>query len=137
MGYDAAVRLTPEVEQVYVRALIAIARADRDITSDEGARLGSVVERRFPGLAVDELLFEPTLRLDEVVKVLGGDGAGGPFRNAPLEPAQLGRMFVEDALQVIVASDGVSSVEEAALLRFAPLFGAPVHEVRQALGGAR
>ena len=131
-------QLEPEVESLYVRALLAIARADREIDSAEGDRLDTVVRKRFPHVVVAELMFERTVRTEDVVKGLGIEGDdGGPYRNTKTNPAELGRMFVEDALAIMEGQDGLSSAEEAALLRFAPLFGMPVHEVRKAMSGTR
>jgi hypothetical protein len=132
-------QLEPEVESLYVRALLAIARADREIDAAEGERLDAVVRTRFPGAVVGELMFEPTLRTEDVVKGLGieGEGGGGPYRHTKIDPAELGRMFVEDALAIMEAKDGLSSAEESALLRFAPLFGMPVHEVRRAMASIK
>ncbi|MBA3462444.1 MAG: TerB family tellurite resistance protein [Deltaproteobacteria bacterium] len=126
----------PPVEELFVRALLAIARADREIDGAEGERIDAVLRRRFPGVAIAELLFERTVRAEEVVKGLGAETEGGPYRNTTIPPAELGRMFVEDALAIVATHDGVSSAEEAALLRFAPLFGMPVHDVRKALAAA-
>jgi len=128
--------LEPEVESLYVRALLAISRADRENDPAEGDRLDAVVRRRFPGVVVGELMFERAVRTDDVVKVLGIESEGGPYRNTKIEPVELGKMFVEDALAIVATHDGLSSAEEAALLRFAPLFGMPVHEVRKAMASA-
>ena len=128
--------LEPAIEELYVRALLAIARADREIDGAEGQRLDAVLRRRFPGVSIAELLFERTLRTEDVVKGLGAETEGGPYRNTTIEPAELGRMFVEDALAIVATGDGVSSAEEAALLRFAPLFGMPPAGVRQAIAAA-
>lgn len=131
-------QLEPGVESLYVRALLAIARADREIDANEGERIDAVVRRRFPTVVVGELLFERTLRTEDVVKGLGVEGeGGGPYRNTKIDPKELGRMFVEDALAIMEAHDGLSSAEEAALLRFAPLFGMPVHEVRKAMASVK
>ncbi len=127
----------PELEVLYVRALIAVARADRTIDHQEGERIDQIVKKRFPTVSVAELMFEPALRTDELVKGLGAEVEGGPFRNAKIDPQELGRMFVQDALGVLAAQDGVSSTEEAALLRFAPIFGMPTHEVRKALANVK
>lgn len=129
--------IEPAVQELYVRALIAIARADSEIDAVEGNRLDSVVSRRFgPNISVADLAFERPVKPDDVVQGLGGDGSGGPYRNTTIEPAVLGKMFITDALQV-VGGDGISSAEEAALLRFGPLFGMPVHEIRAAIAGVR
>ena len=128
--------IEPAVQELYVRALIQIARADSEIDAVEGDRLDRVVGRRFPGISVADLAFERPVKPDDVVAGLGGTGEGGPYRNTAIEPAELGKMFVTDALQ-IVGGDGISSAEEAALLRFGPLFGMPVHEIRAAIASAR
>lgn len=127
----------PQVEELYVRALLVIARADREIDDNEGERIDTVVKRRCPGVSVGELLFERTLRTEDVLKGLGAETEGGPYRNTKLDPAELGQMFVADALEIINAQDGMSSAEEAALLRFAPLFGMPIHQVRQAMASIK
>jgi len=127
------VQFEPEIESLYVRALLAIARADREIDHSEGERIDAVIHRRFPTASVGELMFERTVRAEDVIRGLGAETEGGPYRNTKLDPAELGRMFVDDALAIMAAHDGISSTEEAALLRFAPLFGMPVHEVRKAM----
>jgi tellurite resistance protein len=129
--------LDDETQALYVRALIAIAMADREIDANEGARLDEIVRKRCPGVSVAELMFEPNLRTDEVSRALRTEGEGGPFRSTKIDPHELGRMFVEDALLIIAAHEGISSSEEAALLRFAPLFGLPLHEVRHAMGALK
>lgn len=127
-------QLEPQHEELYVRALLAIARADGEIDAEEGERVDAVVRRRFPSIVVAELLFERTVRTEDVVKGLGVT-EGGPYRNTALEPLELGRMFTSDALDIVADGDGLSSAEESALLRFAPLFGMPVAELRQAMAG--
>lgn len=126
----------PPVQELYVRALLAIARSDREIDGAEGERIDAVLRRRFPAVSIAELLFERTVRTEDVVKGLGVETEGGPYRNTAIAPAELGRMFVEDALAIVATHDGISSAEEAALLRFAPLFGMPVHDVRKAMAAA-
>jgi hypothetical protein len=116
--------LDPDTQALYVRALLAIARADREIDAAEGNRLDEVVKKRFPEISVGELMFEPTLRTDELSRKL-----------ATPSP-EIAKMFVEDALGIMAAQNGLSSAEESALLRFATLFGMADHEVRAAIGGA-
>lgn len=128
--------LEPQIEELYVRALLAIARSDRAIDGDEGQRIDAVLKARFPGVSLADLLFERTLRTEDVVKGLGIETEGGPYRNTTVDPAELGRMFVEDALAIVATDDGISSAEEASLLRFAPLFGMPLSGVRQAIAAA-
>jgi hypothetical protein len=131
-------QLEPAVESLYVRALLAIARADHEIDAAEGDRLDTVIRRRFPSVVVGELMFERNVRPEDIVKGLGVEGeGGGPYRNTKVDPKELGRMFVEDALAIMAAHEGLSTAEESALLRFAPLFGMPVHEVRKAIVGAK
>jgi hypothetical protein len=129
-------QLEPQIEELYVRALLAIARADRAIDTDEGNRIDAVLRRRFPGVSLADMLFERTVRTEDVVKGLGIETEGGPYRNTKVDPAELGRMFVEDALAIVATDDGISSAEEAALVRFAPLFGMPVGDLRQAIAAA-
>ncbi len=130
-------QLESGLEELYVRALLTIARADSEIDHAEGERLDVVIRARFPSVSVGELMFERPLRTDDVVKGLGVESEGGPYRNTKVSPAELGRMFVEDAFAIVSAKDGMSSTEEAALLRFAPLFGMPTHEVRRAIAELR
>ena len=132
-----ATQLEPGIEELYVRALLTIARADSEIDHAEGERLDAVIRARFPTVSLGELLFERALRTEDVVKGLGVESEGGPYRNTKVSPAELGRMFVEDAYSIVSAKDGMSSTEEAALLRFAPLFGMPTHEVRRAIAELR
>ena len=115
--------LDPDAQALYVRALLAIARCDREIDAAEGNRLDEVVKNRFPEVSVGELMFEPALRTDELARKVKPS-------------AEVAKMFVDDALGIMAAQDGLSSAEEAALMRFATLFGMPDHEVRAAIGGA-
>ena len=129
-------QLDPELASLYVRALLAIARADREIDSAEGSRLDAVIQRRAPGTSLADVMFMPALRTDELERALGTDTGGGPFRKSNVDPREVGLMFVKDALEVCARNDGLSSAEESALLRYATVFGMPVHEsARRTLAG--
>jgi tellurite resistance protein len=134
-GYDGAmaIQFDPELTRFYLRALLAVARADREIDAAEGVRLDAVIQRRFPGTDLGDVMFDGAIRTDELSKALGAEVEGGPFRNFKIDPKELARMFVEDAIAISDAKDGMSSVEEATLTRYASVFGMPAHEVRAAL----
>jgi hypothetical protein len=125
-------QLDHEVARAYVRALIAIARADRQIDAGEGERLHHVIGRRFPGLdELDELLFLPTVLPEQLASSLRGDSlAAGPFRRAHVEPLETARMFVEDALEVLGTAAPPSPAAHGAIVRFASALGLSARDVR-------
>jgi hypothetical protein len=75
-----AIQFTPELAHFYLRALLSIARADREIDAAEGTRLDEVIRKRFPGTSLADVMFEPPLREAELIKNV--DAEGGPFRTA-------------------------------------------------------
>src|SRR5687767_4991929 len=95
-----AIQFDPELTRFYLRALLAVARADREIDATEGVRLDEVVQKRFPGTDIADVMFEGGIRTDELAKALGADSDGGPYRNFKADPKELARMFLEDALAI-------------------------------------
>jgi tellurite resistance protein len=126
-----AIQFTPELAHFYLRALLAVARADKQIDASEGTKIDAVIQKRFPGTSLADAMFEPPMREAELMK--GVDAEGGPFRTAKIDPREIARMFVEDALDVCIAQDGLSQAEERILTRYAEVFGMPAHEVRAAM----
>src|SRR3954471_3287612 len=103
-----------DLAQVYGRALIAIARADGEIDAEEGERLERVLQTRTrQPVSLEDLLFEPSLRAEELVAMLEGN----PFRGNGFHPRDIGRLLIADAVQVAFARDGITNGEELLLLR--------------------
>jgi hypothetical protein len=128
-----AIQFDPELTRFYLRALLAVARADRAIDAAEGVRLGEIIDRRFPGTDLGDVMFDGAIHTNELAKGLGSEVEGGPYRNFQVDPKELARMFVDDALTICNAQDGLSSVEEGTLLRYAQVFGMTAHEARSAI----
>ena len=132
-----AIQFDAELTRFYLRALLAVARADREIDAAEGVRLDEVVQKRFPGTDLADIMFEGGIRTDDLSKALGAESDGGPYRNFKVDPKDLAKMFVEDALEICNAKDGMSSVEEGTLTRYAQVFGMSAAEVRSAIASVK
>jgi hypothetical protein len=128
-----AIQFEPDLTRFYLRALLAVARADREIDAAEGARLGEIIDRRFPGTDLGDVMFDGAIHTNELALGLGAEVDGGPYRNFKVDPKELARMFIDDALAICNAKDGLSSVEEGTLTRYAQVFGMSAHEVRSAI----
>ena len=117
--------LDRDLEQLYARALISIARAEGTIDSDEGARLGERIAER-SGLELADLLLERSLQPEELADAL----VGGPFRGASVRADEVGRALVEDALYVALAKGHVTPEEGHRMWRYAIALGLSADEFR-------
>ena len=110
----------------YARALLAIARADSEISPEEGEQLAACIAARCeepPSLA--DLLFEPTLTVDELAQTFRNATAGGPFRSTPIDPVDVAEALVTDAVSIALTKGHISDGEGARLRRFADALGLP------------
>ncbi|MBA3542155.1 MAG: hypothetical protein H0T79_21250 [Deltaproteobacteria bacterium] len=115
--------------QLYARALLAIARADEPIGSEEGMRLESRLAARvaMPMPIADLLLADP---LDPSQLARDVRLSSGPFRNVTLHSSELARMIVLDSIIVLLAKGYVSEAEGLEVIRFAIALGCTRDEVR-------
>ncbi|HEX5060965.1 MAG TPA: TerB family tellurite resistance protein [Kofleriaceae bacterium] len=119
--------LDRDLELLYARALISIARAEGTIDSDEGARLGERIAER-SGLELADLLLERSLQPEELADALMRTGA--PFRGASVRADEVGRALVEDALYVALAKGHVTPEEGHRMWRYAIALGLSADEFR-------
>lgn len=117
--------LDDDLKLLYARALIAIARAEGTIDSDEGERLGERITQR-SGLALEDLLLERSLQPEELADAL----AGGPFRGASVRADEVARELIEDALYVALAKGHVTPEEGHRMWRYAMALGLSADEFR-------
>jgi hypothetical protein len=123
----AATIRDPELAQLYARALVAVARADTEIGFEEGMRLQQrITDRCETPLRIEDLLFEPTLRPEQLTDYT----SGGPFRGAA-QPAQLAEWLVADGLAVVLAKGHVTHSEAKTLWRFAEALGVSHDDFRR------
>ncbi|HUJ58458.1 MAG TPA: hypothetical protein VLX92_08195 [Kofleriaceae bacterium] len=116
------IRLDRELAALYTRALVAIARADGEISFDEGMQLHHVIARRCEQApSLEDLLLEPPLAPHELLGVVA---ERGPFRGAAIHPAQLAELLVGDAIAILLAKGHATSEETALLRAFAAALGA-------------
>src|SRR3954471_18688664 len=74
-----------DLAQLYARALIAIARADGQISGEEGQLLQRVIDARSAEpLQLDELMFDPAVTPEELATLVKAD----PFRGYTMHPIQ-------------------------------------------------
>jgi tellurite resistance protein TerB len=113
MGFDR------EMSRLYARALMRIARADNQISLEEGLRLKERIATRCDvPLGLDDLLMEPPLRTEELA-MLGGEG---PFRSS-IDTVAFARILVEDGVAVVLAKGYVSEQEATVLRRLVGALG--------------
>jgi uncharacterized tellurite resistance protein B-like protein len=115
--------LEPKLGQAYAQALLAIARVDGEITPAETVRVRELVARRssvevnfaasFFDKQTPETLAETVMR-------------AGP---AIVQPRQLGRALVSDAVALATADGDLNGVEANAILRFARALGCTAEDV--------
>ena len=115
--------------RLFAQALVAIARADDEISPEEGVRLEQRIALRVAApISLDDLLLAEPLephRLAEAVRV-----SSGPFRHAGVHPGQLAAMIVSDGIAVVIAKGYVSEAEARVLVRFASALGCSRDEIR-------
>jgi hypothetical protein len=115
--------------RLFAQALVAIARADDEISPEEGVRLQQQIALRVAApISLDDLLLAEPLephRLAEAVR-----GSSGPFRHAGVHPGELAAMIVSDGIAVVIAKGYVSEAEARVLVRFASALGCSRDEIR-------
>lgn len=115
------------IGQLYARALVAIARADDQISDDEGVRLQERIEARTDApISLDDLLLADALHPRALAQQLG---SADPFRNAGIHARELAAMLVADGVTVALAKGYVSETEAQEIVRFARALGCPTDEI--------
>ncbi len=116
--------------QLYARALVAIARADEHIGSEEGLRLESYITARTPDqpFRIDDLLLTEPLEPAQVARDLWTTPS--PFRTVGLHSSELAKLIVLDSIAVVLAKGYVSEAEGKEVIRFAIALGCTLDEVR-------
>jgi uncharacterized tellurite resistance protein B-like protein len=115
--------LEPRLGQAYAQALLAIARVDGEITSEEAARVRELVARRSP-VTID---FEASFFDKQTPEILAETvQRAGP---AVVQPRDLGRALVSDAVAVAIADGDLKGVEAHTILRFARALGCTAEDV--------
>jgi tellurite resistance protein len=113
-------RLPDDVAMLYAGALHAIARADGEITLDEGARLLSLMAARSSVEIDPEMLF-----FDQTTP----ESLGAALRAKPTERKAVGTALVEDAVALATCDGDLNGKEGRAILRFARALGCTAEEV--------
>jgi hypothetical protein len=118
------------VAHLYQRALVAIARADDLILTEEGERMKSCIAARTDhSMRLDDLLLsdplDPSQLADAVVLT-----TPTPFRHAPLHIGELASIIVADGLDVVLGKGYVSEAEGHKIIRFATALGCTETELR-------
>ena len=105
--------------RLFAQALVAIARADDEISPEEGVRLQQQIALRVAApISLDDLLLAEPLephRLAEAVR-----GSSGPFRHVGVHPGELAAMIISDGIAVVIAKGYVSEAEARVPRRTAP-----------------
>ena len=116
-------RLEPKLGQAYAQALLAIARVDGEITPEEATRVRELVARR----SDVEVNFEASFFDKQTPETL----ADAVKRAGPtvVEPRELGRALVSDAVIVAAADGDLQGTEAQAILRFARALGCTAQDV--------
>jgi hypothetical protein len=116
--------LDRELAHLYARALVAIARGDGEISTEEAGRLQRQIDERctWP-IAIDDLLLDAPLSPHHLAELaFGGDT---PFRSPAFDPALLAALIVTDGLAVVLAKGHVTAGETASLRAFAAALRLP------------
>jgi len=114
--------------QLFAQALVAIARADDEISPEEGVRLQQRIALRVAApISLDDLLLAEPLEPHRLAESL--HGAAGPFRTAWLHPSELAALIVSDGLAVVLAKGYVSEAEARVIVRFASALGYSLEQV--------
>lgn len=115
-----------DLKRIYARALIAIARADAEIDTEEGERLKTRIEERCE-LHLEDLLLEASVDADQLVDAI----RGGPFRGSAVRGDQVARLLVEDGLFVALGKGHISPEEADQIWRYAAALGLSNDEFRR------
>lgn len=118
----------PVLVHLHARAVVAVARADEEISLEEGLRLRERLEARAGArVALDDLLLAEALTPEELAAQAGG--AGDPFRSGGIHPAALAAMIIADGVAVAMAKGYVAEVEARALIAFGRALGCTREEL--------
>jgi uncharacterized tellurite resistance protein B-like protein len=119
-----SLQLGDEVATMYAGALHSIARADGEITVEEGARLQALVAARSSVTIDAEMLFFDQTTPEAFAFKLRGD----PYRGG-VDPRVLGCALVEDAVALATSDGDLNAKEARAILRYARALGCTAEDV--------
>ena len=111
--------------QLVAQALVAIARADDEISPVEVVRLQ---QRIAAPISLDDLLLAEPLEPHRLAEALRG--SSGPFRHVGIHPGELAAMIISDGIAVVLAKGYVSEAEAREIVRFASALGCSRDEIR-------
>jgi tellurite resistance protein len=111
--------LDEETARVYLGALLAVCRADGDVTAQEMGALRKIATRLGVELEMEALFFDHISPAELAVAL----GPESPFRGAGGDAAALAKSFVEDARAAASGEDELAPTENAAIKRFAAALG--------------
>lgn len=116
------------VAQLYQRALVAIARADDVIETEEGERMRECIAARTDhGMRIDDLLLSDPLDPSQLAEALRGTPS--PFRATTPHTGELASIIVADGLDVVLCKGYVSEAEGNKIIRFAAALGCSETEI--------
>lgn len=117
----APLQLDDALAELYVEALAAIARADREIHPEEANRLAQVIAARSRVPVDAEALFFAAITPEALANAVHGrDG----YRTAATSDArEIGRALIADALEVALVDGDLNAKEGRAILRYARALG--------------
>jgi uncharacterized tellurite resistance protein B-like protein len=117
----ATLQLDDALVTLYVEALAAVARADREINPEEATRLQQVIARRSNAPIDPEALFFAVVRPDVLASaVTGRDAYRGP---AGANPRDVATALIEDALEIATVDGDLNANEGRTILRYAKALG--------------
>jgi uncharacterized tellurite resistance protein B-like protein len=106
---------------VYVEALAAIARADREVNPEEATRLSQVIAARSRQPVDPEALFFAAVTPEQLAAAVLGRNS---YRDAGASSArEIGRALVADALEVALVDGDLNAHEGRTILRYARALG--------------
>ena len=123
-------QLDAQLAQMYALALVASARADGEISLEEGLRLQHLVDRAGSATSIDDLLMADRVRPEAFAALVQGD----PFRGRSVHPLELAPQLVSDALEILLAKGHVAAAELAALRAFVGALGIGDEQLRALAG---
>lgn len=114
---------------VYVEALAAIARADREVNPEEAARLSQVIAARSRQPVDPEVLFFAAVTPEQLAAAVMGRNS---YRDAGSSDArEIARALVSDALEVALVDGDLNAQEGRTILRYARALGLNSVDVQQ------
>lgn len=117
----ATLQLDDALVTLYVEALAAIARADREINPEEATRLQQVIARRSNAPIDPEALFFAVVKPDVLAAaVVGRDGYRSP---AGANPREVGEALIADGVEVATVDGDLNAKEGRTILRYARALG--------------